>query len=358
MLRFAAVVALFGFIAVLSVVSFATNKDSTWNLPPSLAEHNLSEHQAERLEKIPASAAISAHRDGYLQVLDADGGNVVQISFGRPQGTWEHAAVSPGRRRIAANEQLPNPADRPGGVSRLWLFDIVKQTRTRLVPYFETAGNGGVDWDKNGFIYFAAKEKDAVAHPETPADFRANAAENDIYRIKYDGTSLERLTQSHDHGEADVSVSEDGTMIAYASMNITEVVMEIWVAQSDGKNARLVFKGGKPGVSSVHDPELSPDNKYIVFSRVNRDVPPNFPDNPAANTAHDIYRTTLEGDGLMRLTKPGHISIAPDWVGGKVLFLDISEQERYAGLSIVAPDAPDQASSIINRDMNIAKWIP
>ena len=346
-----------GLTAVSSVIS-ARDKESKWNLPPSQTNRNMSVPERERLEKIPTTAAISAHRDGYLHVLDEDGTNVRQISFETPQGAWEHVAVSPDRRFIAANEQMPNPASKPGGVSRLWLFDTVQGTRTRLVPAFDTAGNGGVDWDRNGFIYFAAKEKDIVAQPQTPADFRANAGENDIYRIKYDGTGLQRLTHSKSYGEADVSVSEDGAMIAYANLNILEEVMEIWAAAADGSGARMVFKGGKPRISSVHDPELSPDNKFIVFSRVNHGVPPNFPNNPDANTAHDIYRLNLSSGEMLRLTRPGHISIVPDWVGDKVLFLDISERERYAGLATVAPDKPDQAPHVIVTNMNIGKWIP
>ena len=72
---------------------------------------------------------------------------------------------------------------------------------------------------------------------------------------------------------------------------------EIWLMNADGTDPRLAFRAGRNRVSSVHDPELSPDNTHIVFSRVNSDVPPNFPENPAANTAHDIWRARVDGTG-------------------------------------------------------------
>lgn len=333
-------------------------KDQKWNLPSMPGKPNVSMPQPARLEKIPASAAISFHRHGFIWVMDEDGKNAHQISFEKPQGAWEHVAVSFDRRYVAANEQMPNPKGLPGGISRLWLFDLQKGTRTRLVPSFDSAGNGGVDWDRRGYIYFAAKEKDAVPNPRVPGDYRANAGENDVYRIKPDGSGLQRLTRTPNLGEADVSISEDGSMIAYVVGNIPLDVIEIWVARSDGSQARLAVRGGPNRVSSVHDPEFSPDNKQLVFSRVNSEVPPNFPDNPDANTAHDIYRANIDGSNLTRLTQPGHISIAPDWARGKVLLLDISEKERAAGLAVMNPVTPDQKPRLIDNDANIGKWIP
>jgi Tol biopolymer transport system component len=349
--------ALLGGAAVVAAFAIA-DKESRWNLAPAETNPHISLPQQERLEKIPQTSAIVYHLDGHIFTMDRDGGNATQISFEKPQGSWEHVAASYDRKFIAANEQMPNPESSPGGHSRLWLYNLADGTRIRLVPAFAMAGNGGVDWDKNGFIYFAGKERDEIPDPRTPAEFRANAGGNDIYRMKADGSSLQRLTRTADFGEADVSVSADSTMIAYANMNIPEEVMEIWTAQADGSHARRVFKGGKNRVLSVHDPELSPDNRQVVFSRVNAEVPPNFPDNPDANTAHDLYRTRIDGSGLTRLTKPGHISITPDWRDDAILFLDISEKERYAGLSTVSPDKPDQVPQLLRDGANIGKWIP
>lgn len=146
-------------------------------------------------------------------------------------------------------------------------------------------------------------------------------------------------------GEADVSISEDGSLIAYVSQPVdaSPTITEIRVADADGTNPRVVFAAGEVREASAHDPETSPDNLKIVFSIVNSLVPPNFPQNPGANTAHDIWQMNLDGSGATRLTRPGPISIAPDWKGDTILYLEISESDRYAGASLVHPDQTEQA---------------
>ncbi|HEX6178294.1 MAG TPA: hypothetical protein VF057_08035 [Thermoanaerobaculia bacterium] len=311
------------------------------------------------LTAIPAEAQIVAHRDGFVIAMGAAGGGQTQITFDEPR-VWEHVALSFDRRFIVGNEQLPNPTGEPGGFSRLWLYDIERQTVARLLPDFVTAGNGGVDWDRNGFIYFTAKERDVFSDPRTPDEFRANAGANDIYRVRYDGSVLQRLLTTPAAGEADVSLSEDGSLIAYVSQPLDADVnrTEIRVMGSDGSNPRLVYAAGVVGIASAHDPETSPDNMHVIFSIVNSSVPPNFPNNPAANTAHDIWQIGIDGTGLRRLTRPGPISIAPDWKGNTILYLDISEADRYAGISLIRPDDIEQPPQRIAPGVNIAKWIP
>jgi hypothetical protein len=310
-----------------------------------------------RVKPVPADAAIVYHRNGFLFVMNASGGNETQITLDEPKA-WEHVAISFDRRFAVANEQLPNPTGEPGGFSRLWLFDLQSGTVAQLLPHFATAGNGGVDWDSSGFIYFAAKERNPIQNPGTPEDFRANAGANDIYRIRYDGTGLQRLLNTPMAGEADLSISEDGTLVAYVSqpLAVSPPRTEIWVMSSDGSNPRRVFMAGEVRVASAHDPETSPDNTKIVFSIVNSSVPPNFPQD--ANTAHDIWQMNLDGSGARRLTRPGPISITPDWKGSSILYLEISEADRYAGISLIRADETEQVQLRIKAGANIAKWIP
>ena len=312
-----------------------------------------------RVAAIPPEAQIVAHRDGFVVAMDGVGGHETQITFDEPRA-WEHVAVSFDRRFIVGNEQLPNPTAEPGGFSRLWLYDLEEGTVARLLPHFITAGNGGVDWDSHGFIYFAAKERNPFPNPRTASEFRANAGANDIYRVRYDGAMLQRLLTTPAAGEADVSVSENGSLVAYVSQPLDDGAArtDIRVMDSDGSNPRLVYAAGVAGIASAHDPETSPDNTQVVFSIVNSSVPPNFPDNPAANTAHDIWQIGMDGIGLRRLTRPGPISIAPDWKGNTILYLEISESGRYAGVSLIEPGEIEQAQLRIAPGVNIAKWIP
>jgi Tol biopolymer transport system component len=310
-----------------------------------------------RFNRIPDSAEIVYHQDGAIYVMDRDGRNQTRITFGEPRN-WEHAAVSPNRRFIAANEQWLNPHGDPGGRSRLWIFDLARGTTGRLLPHFVTAGNGGVDWDHHGFIYFAAKASDPVPNPVTPADFIANAGANDVYKVRFDGRGLYRLTDTPMRGEADVSVSEDGTLVTFMDVliNPPNDLTEIWVMRADGREPRLVLTAGAPRIASVHDPELSADNRRVVFSRVNLTVPPNFPHNPAANTAHDLYSANLDGTGLTLITEPGPISIVPDWQDDLIVYLEGNEKDRFAGAALIS--ATGAQPRRIKAGASSPKWIP
>ena len=318
----------------------------------------ISQPEKVRLGTIPPYAEIVYHENGFIYVMDRAGRNITQVTFENSR-VWEHVAVSPDKHYIAANEQTPN-STAAGGLSKIWLFDLSAGTEAQLLPYFLTAGNGGIDWDKDGFIYFGAKEKDPVNNPTTPDDFRMNAGANDIYRIKYDGTGLQRLLNTPHSGEADISVAEDGSMVAFVSQPVNTQIdyTEIWMMNSNGTNPRMIYKAGQVKIASAHDPEFSPDNTKVIFSIVNSTVPPNFPQNPLANTAHDIWSVNINGSELKRLSKAGPISIAPDWKGELILYLDISEADQYAGISIINPNDTDQRPNRIKSGGNIAKWIP
>ncbi len=290
--------------------------------------------------------------------MNADGGNITQITFEK-KGILEHVAVSFDRKKIVANywQGSFNPS-----ASKILLFDIPKQRLSHLVPDFHMAGNGGVDWDENGYVYFAGVPKLPFPNPSSVEEHKANAGANDIYRIKHDGSDLLNLTKTTGRGEADVSVSPDSNSISYMATNITDphnAFTEIWNRDSDGKNPKKIYVGGKDRVSSVHDPEIAPDGKYVVFSRVNKDVTPVFPNNPLANTAHDIIRVNIaDPDKVFVVTKPGPISIAPDWKDGRILYLEITDKTDppHAGLAIINPDG--SGYKLINNGANIGKWIP
>ncbi len=323
-------------------------------LPPS--EPPSPEPKALRLARIPANARIVFHHNELIYVMDSTGGNITQITFDRGRH-FEHVAVSHDRKRVVAN-YFATPS-RGHESSKLVLFDLEAQTERVLVPHFRMAGNGGVDWDPEGNIYFAGVERNPFESPSGRPQFIANAAANDVYRVKYDGSGLKRLTATTNRGEADVSVSPDGKLIAYMTTFIDppDDYTEIWVNSIEGNEPRLVYKGGKMGVESVHDPEISPDGTEVVFSKVNPDFK-NFQSDPNANTAHDLYRIRLDGSRLTRITQPGPICVVPDWKNDQIVFLLLTDQERppFMGTAVINSDGTGLRR--INPRANIAKWIP
>lgn len=319
---------------------------------------NLTTEQTVEINSIPATAKIIFHKDNIIYTMDENGENMTQITYD-DSFTLEHVALSYDRTKIVCN--YFSDLSIGSQSSKMILFDIIKKTRTHLLPEFIMAGNGGVDWDKNDNIYFAGVAELLFSNPRTIPEFKANAGANDIYKIKYDGTGLKNLTNTTEYGEADVSLSPDNQTIAYMATNITDPensFTEIWKRDVNGTKPLLLFVGGKDRVSSVHDPEISPDGNYVVFSRVNNLVAPVFPDNPWANTAHDIIKLNLITSDLTIITQPGPISIAPDWANNKILFLDITDKTNppHAGLATINTDGTGY--NLIKNGSNIGKWIP
>ena len=310
-----------------------------------------------RVQRSPADAEIVYPAGASVYTMRADGSGITQLASGL-RGTFEHVTISPDRRWMVGNEQGP-PTATGQSTSKLWLYDLEKGTETQLLPHFRMAGNGGhLKWDSQGFIYFAGVEKDPFPAAKSRDEFIANAAANEVYKVKYDGTGLTRLTRTPDRGEADVDLSDDGKLITFMDNKIQPPndYTEIWVMNSDGTNLRLVYKGGKPGVDSVHDPAFSPDGRKIAFSKVNPDYK-NFREKPDANTAHDLYTINIDGTGLTRITQPGAISIAPDWRKDYILYFEATDREKppYVGIALIRPDGTGHRR--LKANTNLPKWI-
>lgn len=296
--------------------------------------------------RIPASASIVFHHANCIYVMNADGSGRTQITFDTSK-VYEHVAVSPDRRYIVANYGQP--------LSKLVLYNLATGQTRLLVPNFYMAGNGGVDWDNAGFLYFAGIQALPYPTPTTPEEARANGGANDLWRIRPDGTGLTQLTNTPDRGEADVSVHPNGTLMTYNAANLTTGLMELWVKQLGGPGEGRVFVA-LDAEQTVHDPELSPDGQELIFSMRNPNFH-NFPNDPHANTAQDIYRIRLDGTGLQRITEPGPISILPDWKGAEIIHMHMSDQTTppWGGMITRTPEGTE-----IRRvsDVNMPKYIP
>jgi len=315
------------------------------------------------IRPIPPDAELVFHRNGYIYTMRADGSKVTQITF-KDSRHYEHVAVSYDRRYIIANEQKPNPDGILGGNVRLWLYDLKEKTETRLLPHFLTAGNGGVAWDPDGFIYFAGKEKDPYSRPKKRKEFIANAGANEVYKVRYDGTGLKRLTRTPRRGESDVGVSEDGKMVSYNNIFIDrrDERMEIWAMNADGTDRQLVYEMSTKGRHSAHDPEIYADHTRVVFSVYNDKVKHNWSCpgatcKPDADTAHDLYSINMDGTDMVRLTPPGPISIIPNVKGEKIVYMEMNERAEYMGAAIFDLNQSSSPKRI-GFGAQMPKWIP
>lgn len=301
-----------------------------------------------KLGTVPAAAQIIYHNQNLIWVMNADGTGRTQITFDNTR-QYEHAALSPDRKFIAANYFV-------NGVSHATLFNLQNSTETPIAASFPMAGNGGVDWDTQGRIYFAGVQALPYPNPTTPEQSMANAGANDIWRIKYDGTGLTRITNTADRAEADVSVHPGGSLITYIAVNLGNNLNELWVKDTAAGGGQMLVYTSADGDHGVQDPEHSPDGQQLVFSMHNPDYH-NFPEIPGANTAHDIYRINIDGTGLTRLTAVGPISMIPDWKGTKIIYHFGSSYEvpPWTGMVIMNQDG---TLPVRLNDVSSPKWIP
>jgi Tol biopolymer transport system component len=281
-----------------------------------------------------------------VYVMNGDGGNVHRVTH--EELGYEHAAVSPDRRLLAAAGVDPRSPESERDFIRL--YDLSARTEAAVVPGFWRAGVGGVDWSRDGWLYF-------VGSP-------TRERETDVYRLRAGGEELERLTDTPEM-ESDVSVSEDGTLVAFVrTMRAGKSRKpQIWVMRADGSGERAVYDGGPElGVHGRYpigafDPELSPDNAWVVFSRSNTGHD-NF-----GFGAHDICRIRLDGTAFTVLTPPGPIQMIPDWTGDRLLYTEYNESEPFVGIVTMDPDGSrrrrlEPALSQLWDGGRHAKWIP
>ncbi len=312
--------------------SFAEKDSRSVNVQPIPADAAILFWSTRSESSRPDSPSLGPSE---LYAMDKNGQHVTQITFDNLQ-SYEHAAVSFSRKLIAANRYLKKGAGEAG----LWILDLEKKTETRLLPKFHSAGNGGVDWSPDEHIYFSGKP--------------TSSGQRDIYKIRPDGTDLTQLTfagPTNPGEHFDVSVSEDGTMVAYVKMlpfssgSKRGPKTQIWAMGSDGSNQRMVYDGGSEiGMAGGfpiggYDPEISPDGRQVVFSLTNPAYN-NF--RSSLNMAHDLYIINIDGTGLRRITSPGPICVIPDWHDGKILYTEYNEKDNFVGLVSMNVDGSDR----------------
>ena len=192
--------------------------------------------------------------------MDSDGGNVVRLTF-----TNEHHFISgiDHSRRYIVTSRAENDTDPPVGLGdedrrTLWLIDLETKTETRLTNPNDHAEGRSFSPDGQWIVFcmkLSSKDEDQTG----------------IYKIRGDGTSLTRLTNSMAAAECDASWSPDGNEIAftYSDANLQRSVLK--KMDTNGGNIQIIHDAGG-GVATGfppgnYDPSWSPDGQWIVFER-------------------------------------------------------------------------------------------
>jgi YVTN family beta-propeller protein len=262
----------------------------------------------------------------------------------------KHAAVNAARDRIVfvAGEENTLPIE-----TKIFLIELNSRTAFQLVPGFVRAGYGGVDFSPAGDIYFCGVPAGDPERPEAVED-------SEVYRVTADLSRWQQVTNIPNRGVADLSVSGDGTKLAFGAMVLSTGNVEIAEANIDGTNVRVAIQGGRLWYNSVHDPEHSPDTSEIVYSRIRLLDPDGSACRPnGGNYCQDLYRQHIGGTPT-RMSRIGDTSVVPDWKGTTILYHlrrgPAAEPGSWNGTVVMNEDGT--GATAVATEAVFAKFIP
>ncbi len=139
----------------------------------------------------------------------------------------------------------------------------------------------------------------------------------DVWRVRPDGTGLERLTSGASMEDAGV-LSPDGSRLAYVSTRGGAHTANIWVMDLKSRRAKNLTGDGKTAPPSTMNgyfrPAWSPDGQWIAFSSDRGEKWIGAETGAGAGHSHptSLYVMKADGTGLRRVTnKPGMAYGAP-----------------------------------------------
>ena len=207
----------------------------------------------------------------------------------------------------------------------IYLIDLAEEEIESLTEGLNLTSINNPDYSKaNRKILFSAQRK-GVFH-------------NYLFTLGLDRT-LTQVTDDDEYHDFDCSWSEDGTKIVFSRLPDQEypwvIPSQVWLMEADGANQVKITDGGpNPGDEGPHgqypigidaDPDLSPDNSKIVFSRL-KTGRQNEPFGVYELVVHDIE--TAEDTVL----DSSYANMIPEWKPQGIVFI------RQIGSSTSAMD--------------------
>jgi len=188
---------------------------------------------------------------------------------------------------------------------------------------------------KSGFDYHASYSSNGQWISFTSE--RNGLGQADIYRVRPDGTGLERLTDSPALDDQS-ALSPDASEVAFVSTRISHTT-NIWIL--DIKTRKLInltgnseIQGDPAKPDGFFHPSWSPDGKWIAFSSDRNTEWLGHGNGSGWEHVQElsIYIVHPDGTGFRRLTKTGLCDGAPKWSpdGKKIVYYEIPVEDTWA----------------------------
>jgi Tol biopolymer transport system component len=263
-------------------------------------------------------------------VMNADGSNQHMVSTGKGRTTCGYFLADNKHILYASTHEAadacPPDADRSKGY--VWAvypgYDIFLATDDGKIQKKLTSAQGydaeaTVNWKTGKIVYTSMQSGDL-----------------DLWTMNPDGSGKKQITKSEGYDGGPV-LSRDGKKLAWRanhpatpetekkyrellSENLTSPMkMELFVADSDGKNTKQITEYG----CAAFAPTFTPDGKKILFSSNKHNCD---------GRKFELFMCNMDGSGLEQVTDFGGFTAFPEFSpdGKKIVFAsDKDAKERY-----------------------------
>ena len=310
------------FLLVLRVPIFAQPAQHLTNLKQlTHGGENAEAYWAPDGKRLIFQSTRDGHECDQIYVMNADGSDVHMVSTGKGVTTCGYFLSDNKHILFAstheANASCPAKPDRSKGYFwavhpgyDIYLADDKGKIEKKLTDIQGYDAEATINWKNKQIIYTSLSGGDL-----------------DIWTMKEDGSGKKQLTKTEGYDGGPV-LSRDGTRMAWRAYHpdtpakVTEyrdllkqnltapMKMELWVANSDGSNAKQITNYGCASFA----PTFTPDGKKLLFSSNKHHCDSND---------FELYTINLDGSGLEQVTKYGGFNAFPEFSpdGTKIVFI-------------------------------------
>ncbi len=270
---------------------------------------------------------ILFNRDGYLYIADKTGANIKQASNGKAL-YYNNYALSLDQDFLAIIYQVKNN-------KFLEIVDLAKGKRLPIATKFSSISDKGLMFDNQNRLYFIAAKTTPFPNATTDETKLINNNFNEIYRVNFDGTNLEKVTDDKKKIEGSFSFSEDYQKIIYTTKHSETTSIsyfEIMLKDLNTMEEEVLYKH--------KDPMFNPiilDEENIIFSQL-------------IDKERIIKKLSLkEGKSEVKFDIAG-FAIMPVALADEIIFQEISLKDDiiFNGVSKINSDGSNYKKIIFN----------